>query len=87
MISGHGDKIASSTNAPALRERVSAIALGLIERGTLPEVAVRLLIKEVCRGRLRSLKRASIDDESTELARFIEDLKRSLIAIETAAAN
>src|SRR5436305_760203 len=58
----------------------------LVDSGRIPEPVLRLAIRAICAQRLRD-ERGSIEAEAARHAAFVETLRSSEIAIETAAAN
>lgn len=60
--------------------------IDLMERGIIPDVAIRWGVRRLCGVRLRSLQSDSVDPAS-KLAQFAEELKKSPIAIATKEAN
>lgn len=60
---------------------------GLLERDVLPDGVLRFGIRRLLRQRLRAEHRGNIEARSRALQRLVERLRRSPIAIETAAAN
>jgi cyclopropane-fatty-acyl-phospholipid synthase len=59
----------------------------LMERGYLPDFLIRFGIRRMLAQRLREEEKDSPEAQQAHLMRFIEQLKGSPIAIETAAAN
>ncbi|HEV7986264.1 MAG TPA: cyclopropane-fatty-acyl-phospholipid synthase family protein [Steroidobacteraceae bacterium] len=60
---------------------------GLLERDVLPDGVLRFGIRRLLRQRLREQHRGNIEARSRARQRLVEQLRRSPIAIETAAAN
>jgi cyclopropane-fatty-acyl-phospholipid synthase len=58
----------------------------LVDSGRIPEPMLRLAIRAICAQRLRD-ERGSIEREAARHAAFVDTLRASDIAIETAAAN
>src|SRR3990167_1537869 len=58
----------------------------LVDSGLVPETAPRAAIRAVCALRLRQ-ERRSVEEEQARHQALVEELRRSDIAIETAAAN
>ncbi len=61
--------------------------LGLAERGVLPDALLRYGIRRLCARRLAEERRGGLAAQSARAERLIEELRRSPIAIHTAAAN
>lgn len=59
----------------------------LLARQLLPDVAIRFGIRNLLAKKLREETKASAEEQGEALASFIADLKRSPIAVKTAAAN
>lgn len=59
----------------------------LLARNVLPDRVLRFGIRRLLRQRLREQNRGSLEAQSRALQELIEELRRSPIAIETAAAN
>jgi cyclopropane-fatty-acyl-phospholipid synthase len=61
--------------------------IDVMERGILPDWAIRYGIRKMCRERLKSLDHPSIDLLQKQLDTYIDALKNSPIAVHTADAN
>ena len=59
----------------------------LLARQLLPDVAIRFGIRNLLAKKLREETKSSAEEQGEALASFIADLKRSPIAVKTAAAN
>jgi len=59
----------------------------LLSRQILPDVAIRFGIRNLLAKKLREETKSSAEEQGEALASFIEELKRSPIAVKTAAAN
>jgi cyclopropane-fatty-acyl-phospholipid synthase len=59
----------------------------LLARQLLPDVAIRFGIRNLLAKKLREETKSSAEEQGDALASFIADLKRSPIAVKTAAAN
>jgi cyclopropane-fatty-acyl-phospholipid synthase len=59
----------------------------LLSRQILPDVAIRFGIRNLLAKKLREETKSSAEEQGEALASFIEELKRSSIAVKTAAAN
>ncbi len=59
----------------------------LLARNLLPDAAIRIGIRNLLAKKLREETRESAVAQSEALAAFVDELKRSPIAIKTAAAN
>ena len=59
----------------------------LLARQLLPDVAIRFGIRNLLAKKLRDETKSSAEEQGEALASFIADLKRSPIAVKTAAAN
>jgi len=59
----------------------------LLETGRVPDVVVRQGIRRLLRQRLREEDRGGLEQDHAHLAAYIEELRRSPIAIDTPAAN
>jgi len=62
-------------------------ALGWAERGLLPDALLRFGIRALCKRRLRTELRGSVEDQAARFQAGIESLRASPIAIHTDAAN
>jgi cyclopropane-fatty-acyl-phospholipid synthase len=60
---------------------------GLLERDRIPDPVIRGGIRQLLRRRLREESRGGIEQQKARLARFVEELRNSPVAIETGAAN
>jgi cyclopropane-fatty-acyl-phospholipid synthase len=60
---------------------------GLLETGIVPDWLIRAGIRGLIRGRLREQSRGGPEAQSQRLARFVEQLRNSPIAIQPEAAN
>lgn len=60
---------------------------GLAESGLVPDAVVRFAIRQLCRARLREEGAGGVEAQRARLMSWVEELRRSPIAIETAAAN
>jgi cyclopropane-fatty-acyl-phospholipid synthase len=63
------------------------LMIDVMERGILPDWAIRYGIRKLCRERLKSLEKPSIDQLQKDLDGYIDDLKKSPIAVHTQDAN
>ncbi|MGQ9921211.1 MAG: SAM-dependent methyltransferase [Desulfobacca sp.] len=63
------------------------LLLALAERGVLPDPLVRLGIRQLCRRRLAKERRRELASDGEYLQRFLEELRRSPVAVEVTAAN
>ncbi|MEO8372893.1 MAG: cyclopropane-fatty-acyl-phospholipid synthase family protein [Candidatus Solibacter sp.] len=70
--------------AATLQDRLLAT---LLESDRLPDAAIRRGIRRLLRQRLREESRGGIEAQKSRLAAFVQQLRNSPIAIETAAAN
>jgi cyclopropane-fatty-acyl-phospholipid synthase len=61
--------------------------LELAERGLIPDLLVRLGIRELCRRRLMKEARREQNGQGKNLQNFLEELRYSPISVETRAAN
>jgi cyclopropane-fatty-acyl-phospholipid synthase len=59
----------------------------LLETGLVPDAVVRLAIRRICEARLREEGSGTPADRARRLAQYVEELRRSPIAIATDAAN
>ncbi len=59
----------------------------LLSRQILPDVAIRFGIRNLLAKKLREETKSSAEEQGEALASFIEELKRSPIAVKTASAN
>lgn len=78
---------AALDTAELSRERAAPGMLGLAERGLLPDALVRLGIRQMCAERLREERAGGLSAQAARQAQLIDTLRRSPLAIETAAAN
>jgi cyclopropane-fatty-acyl-phospholipid synthase len=69
------------------RRSLTALASSLVDSGRVPDALVRAGIRHVCRARLRSERAPDAESQARRLAEHVAELRRSPIAIETAAAN
>ncbi len=58
-----------------------------LEKNRLPDFIVRLGIRRLLAARLREQSQGGVDGQAKRLMRFVNELKRSPVAIETDAAN
>jgi cyclopropane-fatty-acyl-phospholipid synthase len=58
-----------------------------LESGLLPDALVRAGIRRNCATRLRNEDRGGLEADHAHLMRYVESLRRSPVALETAAAN
>ena len=63
------------------------LLLDLAESGLIPDPLVRLGIRQLCRRRLAKEARRERAGQGEGLQRFLEELRRSPIAVATRAAN
>jgi cyclopropane-fatty-acyl-phospholipid synthase len=79
------------TAAPGLTElepeRPAPGALGLAERGLLPDFLIRLGIRRLCARRLRAERAGGLEAQAERLAQRIAQLRRSPVALHAEAAN
>ena len=66
---------------------LTALGMRLLERGALPDLAVRAGIRRLLRRRLTESCSGSAAERQERLMRWVRTLRESPIAIETAAAN
>ena len=59
----------------------------LLARNLLPDAAIRIGIRNLLAKKLRDESRPDVEAQREALAAFVEDLKKSPIAIQTGAAN
>ncbi len=76
-----------SPTAELAADRPAPGLLGLAERGALPDALLRFGIRRLCARRLAEERRGGLTAQSERAERLIEALRRSPIAIHTAAAN
>jgi len=62
-------------------------SMSLVEKDLVPDFLIRREIRKLLKQRLREENKGSIEAQSEALQAFIEELRRSPIAVETAAAN
>jgi cyclopropane-fatty-acyl-phospholipid synthase len=60
---------------------------GLAESGRVPDPIVRIAIRGLCRSRLREEGRGDVEAQRARLMSWVEELRRSPIAVDTDAAN
>lgn len=68
-------------------DRPASGALGLAERGLIPDALVRLAIRRLCTERLRTERRGGPGAQAERFAEHIGALRRSPVAIHPQAAN
>jgi cyclopropane-fatty-acyl-phospholipid synthase len=73
--------------ASVLLENATAGFIDLAERGLIPDAVLRAGIRHLCRQRLTELRGPTRDAEIDRLRGYIDDLRRSPIAIATREAN
>ncbi|MFN0136145.1 MAG: SAM-dependent methyltransferase [Phycisphaerae bacterium] len=66
---------------------ILATALEWVERGFVPDVLVRAGIRRLCRDGIDERGRDGLDAQHTRFRELLAELRRSPIAVETAAAN
>jgi cyclopropane-fatty-acyl-phospholipid synthase len=81
-VAQHWQDNASSTSASS-----GFSAIGLAERGWLPDALVRMGIRRLCAQRLRDEAGADMEFTSLRFQALLQQLRTSPVAIETAAAN
>lgn len=59
----------------------------LLEKDILPDFLIRLGIRNLLKARLEEEKKENLEEQQKHLNQYIEDLKKSPIAINTADAN
>lgn len=69
------------------RDRVAPGLLGLAERGWLPDPLVRQGIRWMCARRLRQERQGGLEQVAHRTGEFIDELRRSPLAVSTSAAN
>lgn len=78
---------AALASAELPSDRPADGALGLAERGLVPDRLLRLGIRRMCAERLRDEQAGGFAAQAARQTRLIEMLRHSPVAIETAAAN
>ncbi|MCA9629399.1 MAG: class I SAM-dependent methyltransferase [Myxococcales bacterium] len=68
-------------------ERATRASIELMERGLLPDAAIRLAIRGLLQRRLKRERGSGLEDQSARRARWVEELQRSPVAILTELAN
>ena len=63
------------------------LLLDLAERGLIPDLLVRLGIRELCRRRLANEAQREKAGQAEHLQSFLDDLRQSPVAVDTQAAN
>lgn len=64
------------------------VAYSLLDRGTIPDVALRPIIRSLCRERLGKITRGTTQERHERKMEYIRNLKaREVIADKTAEAN
>jgi cyclopropane-fatty-acyl-phospholipid synthase len=61
--------------------------IDLAERGLVPDVLLRAGIRRLCRDRLAALRGPTLDAERARLQTYVDELRRSPIAVATREAN
>lgn len=78
-------------SASAAMKTEGTTFLGLLidwmEKGYLPDSAIRLGVRNLCAQRLRSLEHATLDSYQDYFQKYVEDLKSSPVAVATRDAN
>ena len=80
-------RTAASVLAELAPDRPAAGALGLAERGLLPDFLIRLGIRRLCARRLHEERQGGLATQDERCAQRLAQLKRSPVAIHAAAAN
>jgi cyclopropane-fatty-acyl-phospholipid synthase len=63
------------------------VVMQAMEKGLIPDPAIRFGIRKLCRDRLKSLSKFSLEKEQSDATDYLESLKRSPIAVHTKEAN
>ncbi len=66
---------------------ISTTLIDLMEKGHLPDPAIRYGIRRLCAERLRTLQTGSLEADQVAFNRYVEDLKKMPLAVFTQAAN
>ena len=78
---------AQTEKSPNLIETVTGSFIGLAERGLVPDAMLRAGIRRLCRDRLSTLRGPTLDAERARFQAYVEELRRSPIAVATREAN
>lgn len=73
--------------AELAKDRPGPGLLGLAERGWLPDTLIRAGIRRLCAARLRAERAGGVEAQSARQREYLDALRVSPVAIETAAAN
>ena len=65
----------------------NSLAIELVERGLVPDAITRLGMRRLLTDRLRQECVGEVEPEHERLMRLVEEIKRSPLAVDTAAAN
>ncbi len=68
-------------------DSITGSFIDLAERGLIPDVVLRAGIRKLCRDRLTALRGPTLDAERARLQAYVEELRRSPIAVATREAN
>jgi cyclopropane-fatty-acyl-phospholipid synthase len=63
------------------------IMINAMEKGLIPDPALRFGIRRLCRGRLGQLQKPSLDLQQREASKYLNELKGSPLAVNTEDAN
>lgn len=63
------------------------LIIDAMERGRVPDPAIRWGIRKLCGARLKSLSLPTAEARSSDIARYVEELKRAPLAVHTDEAN
>lgn len=70
-----------------MQDRLIAAAIELIERGLIPDFAIRAGIRSLLQGRLRAGERGDVARQAEQFAEFLETCRSGPIAVQTDKAN
>ncbi len=72
---------------PTLLDSLTGSFIDLAERGLVPDAVLRAGIRRLCRDRLGALRGPNLDAERARLQAYVEELRRSPVAVATREAN
>ncbi len=81
--------MSTSTTTPFLSslEKITGAAIGVAERGLVPDAILRAGIRKLCADRLKSLQKTTLEEEARDLEHYVESLRKGPLAIHTREAN
>lgn len=63
------------------------LMIDLMEKGAIPDALIRAGVRQLCAQRLKSLEQMTLDKYQSEFQNYLDDLKKSPVAVATLDAN